>query len=302
MTPRALPGLIAIAVILASGCSERRATVEVVARGRSFLAPDSIPAGWTTFRFKNESGFVHFAVVERLPEGVGVREQQEHVAPVFQQGMDLLVAGKTDAAMQKFGELPAWFGQVVFQGGPGLTSPGHTSETTIRLEPGRYMLECYVKTDGVFHSYNPDSASFGMVHEFTVTGPVRRAPEPTAAVALTLSSAGGIEMTGDPVAGEQAVAVRFQDQKAYENFVGHDVHLVRLTDTTDLARLTNWMDWTRAEGLQTPAPAEFLGGINEMPAGSIGYLSVRLTPGRYAWIAEVPRADEKGMLREFAVR
>jgi hypothetical protein len=38
-----------------------------------------------------------------------------------------------------------------------------------------------------------------------------------------------------------------------------------------------------------------------MPAGSIAYLTVTLDPGRYAWVAEVPRPDEKGMLKVFEV-
>jgi hypothetical protein len=61
------------------------------------------------------------------------------------------------------------------------------------------------------------------------------------------------------------------------------------------------MDWSAPGGLQTPAPAEFLGGLNEMPAGSTGYFTVDLEPGEYAWISEVPDASAKGMLKEFEV-
>jgi hypothetical protein len=51
----------------------------------------------------------------------------------------------------------------------------------------------------------------------------------------------------------------------------------------------------------SPAPAEFLGGTNEMPAGATSYFNVTLEPGDYAWIAEVSRAGEKGMLVRFTV-
>jgi len=275
--------------------------IELKAVDRSFQAPDSVASGWVTFRFTNASTMTHFAVVERLPKGIGVREQQEQVAPVFQAGMDLLTEGKPDKAMAEFGVLPEWFGQVVFTGGPGLTAPGRTSQATVYLEPGTYLLECYVKTDGVFHSYNPDPTAYGMVHQLTVTAPASAAPEPEAAVTLTLSSTGGIEMSGTPVAGKQTVAVHFKDQIVHENFVGHDVHLVRLVDDTDSDALVAWMDWTRVGGLQTPAPAQFLGGVNEMPAGKTGYMTVTLEPGRYAWVAEVPNAAEKGMMKEFTV-
>ena len=197
--------------------------------------------------------------------------------------------------------MPAWFGEIVFVGGPGLVAPGGSAEATVYLEPGTYLLECYVKTNGVFHSYNAAPDVYGMVHELTVTEEVttETAPEPT--LELTLSGAGGIEGAGDVQPGRHTVAVHFTDQQAHENFVGHDVHLVRLEDDIDMEALETWMDWTQPTGLETPAPAAFLGGLNEMAAGETGYFTVNLTPGRYAWIAEVPNAEEKGMLKVFTV-
>lgn len=277
------------------------AVVDVVARDLTLVAPDSIAPGWTTFRFTNTSPMIHFAVVERMPDDVGLAEQQSEVAPVFQDGFDLLAEGDVDAAMAAFGELPSWFGEIVFMGGPGLTSPGRTSEATVHLEPGRYLLECYVKTDGVFHSYNPDEGADGMVHEFMVAGEASSAPEPEATVRLTISSEDGLVMQGDLTPGAHTIGVDFEDQVVHENFVGHDVHLVRLDPEADLDRLEEWMDWTRPEGLQSPAPLEFLGGTNEMPEGTTGYFTVSLEPGDYAWIAEVPEPSEKGMLVPFSV-
>ncbi len=275
--------------------------VEIVARGLKFDAPTEVAPGWTTFRFRNEAGMVHFALIERLPEGKGAAEQQAEVAPLFQQGMDLLNEGDADGAMQKFGALPEWFGDIVFVGGPGFVSAGQTGETTVHLEPGTYLIECYVKTGGVFHSYNPVPGEYGMVHEFTVTGERSPVAPPAADLTLTLSSGRGIEITGTPLAGTQTVAVVFEDQKVYENFVGHDVHLVRLADDADLDELIGWMDWRAPTGLETPAPALFLGGVNEMPAGATAYLTVDLDPGRYAWIAEVPDAAAKSLFNIFEV-
>jgi len=275
--------------------------VNIVARGLTFEAPDSIPSGWTTFRFANESGMVHFAILERLPEGITLKEQQESVAPVFQEGLRQLIAGQVDSAMGAFGTLPEWYGKVVFSGGPGLTSPGRVSQTTVRLEPGRYLVECYVKTAGVFHSYNPEPAAYGMVREIIVTDRVSGLVEPTATLRITISTERGIELTGHPVVGAQTVAVHFESQTVHENFVGHDVHLARLPDSADLAGLARWMDWSQPDGLQTPAPVQFLGGAEEMPAGNTQYLTVTLEPGRYAWISEVSNPDQKGMLVEFSV-
>lgn len=314
---RAAPPLFA-ALLLASACGGERGAdgseaeqaassasvpgvLEVVAVDRTFEAPDSAPAGWTTFRFRNASTFTHFAVVERMPAGIGIEEQQEEAAPIFQAGLDLMLAGRAEEAAAKFGELPAWFGEIVFLGGPGLTAPGRTSQSTVYLEPGTYVLECYVKTDGVFHSFNPDSTAYGMVHELTVVGPPSSVPEPSGDLTLTVSGEQGISVSGDPVVGEQTVAVQLADQTVHPNFVGHDVHLVRLADDTDLDALAAWMDWTRAGGLETPAPATFVGGVNEMPEGSTGYMTMTLEPGRYAWISEVPDADENGLLKAFSV-
>jgi len=275
--------------------------VSVVARGLTFEAPDTIPAGWTTFRFDNQAPMVHFVQVERLPEGITIKEQQELVAPVFQEGYRLLAAGQPDSAMAAFGTLPEWFGQIVFMGGPGLTAGGLVSEATVYLEPGTYLLECYVKTGGVFHSYNPAPPAYGMVHQFTVTDPATQAPEPTADLRITLSSERGIEVSGDPTPGRHTIAVTFEDQKVHENFVGNDLHLARLDGGTDTSALAAWMDWRFPGGLETPAPVQFLGGVQDMPAGSTGYFTVDFTPGEYAWISEVANPDQKGMLKTFQV-
>ncbi len=311
MKPVAIVTLVLAIACVSSGCSERDSTprhsggdpsvVEVTVRGLEFEAPDEIPSGWTTLRLNNESGMVHFAVLERLPEGIVLKDQQEQVAPLFQQGMDLLNAGESEAAREKFGELPEWFNQIVFMSGPGLTSAGQTAETSVYLEPGTYLLECYVKTNGVFHSYNPSPSAYGMVHELTVTEESSGAPEPRATLAITLSSERGIEVEGDPTPGQHTVAVHFEDQQVHEYFVGHYVHLVRMEHDTDIEELSFWMDWTQPTGLETPAPAEFLGGTHEMPADSKAYLAVRFQPGRYAWIAEVTNPAEKGMLKTFTV-
>ena len=59
--------------------------VDINITGLSFKAPDKILSGWTTFRIHNNSGMVHFALVEKFPEGYGVAEQQKEIAPLFQQ-------------------------------------------------------------------------------------------------------------------------------------------------------------------------------------------------------------------------
>ncbi|MBD3646670.1 MAG: hypothetical protein HUJ31_04270 [Pseudomonadales bacterium] len=215
--------------------------------------------------------------------------------------MNWLSEGDTEAAGKKCGERPEGFGEIVFCGGPGLVAPGTVAQATVNLKPGTYLMECYVKTGGVFHSYNPEEGSWGMVHQFTVTDEASGAPEPEASLEMTISAERGIEITDDIKPGQHTVRVTFADQKIHENFVEHDVHLVRLEEDSDIDELETWMDWRVPKGLQTPAPVEFLGGLNEMPAGETGYFTVPLYAGHYAWVAEVPNAREKGMLKVFTV-
>jgi hypothetical protein len=111
----------------------------------------------------------------------------------------------------------------------------------------------------------------------------------------------GIELESAPRPGLRTFAVHFDEQMVHEHFLGHDVHLVRLPDDTDLDALAVWMNWSAVGALATPAPAEFLGGTQEMPAGSTAYFTAQLTPGRYALIAEVPDPAGKNMLKTFSV-
>jgi hypothetical protein len=281
------------------------ASFDIVSRGMDFDAPQEVRSGWINFRFRNESPMIHFALIERLPDGHGLQDQQELVAPVFQRGMDLMLAGDASGAQAAFGELPPWFADIVFIGGPGLTGAGQTSEVTLRLPPGDYLLECYVKTGGVFHSYNPAPDRNGMVREFTVRAEPGAVPEPAATLELAISTAEGIQMRGTPVPGRQTIKVKFDEQTMHENFVGHDVHLVRLAAGGDadarLDELEYWMDWRQAGGLETPAPVTFIGGVNEMPAGSVAYLHLNLERGDYAWVSEVPGAIGKGLLKTFRI-
>lgn len=271
------------------------AQLEVIGRDLAFDAPDQIPSGWTTISFRNEGAVDHFLVLERLPEGKTLESSRSEILPVFQDGMNLIRQGKTDEAMARFGTLPAWYQDVAFMGGPGFTSPGGTSTVTVRLDPGTYVLECYVKTpEGQFHSY------LGMIDQIVVTDATAGGVEPEATSHMTLNN-DGIEWDGQVAAGPQTIAVRFAEQQVHGNFLGNDVHLVRLEGGSHTDSIAAWINWSLPNGLTTPAPAHFLGGLHEMPVGTTGYLHVDLEPGRYAWIAEVDNPASKNMLHPFTV-
>ncbi|HEX7130506.1 MAG TPA: hypothetical protein VF217_10640 [Rhodanobacteraceae bacterium] len=267
--------------------------MDVVVGDYRIEAPDEVPAGWTTVRLRNEGQQAHFVVFYRLPDGKTIADQQREVVPLFDQAMAALAAGEVDRAGAGaiLGGLPAWAAESKYRGGPGLLSPGGTTMATINLdEPGTYLMECYVKSpDGLFHT------SMGMLREIQVTADNNGAAEPEADFDIRLSNA-GIDAPAVVAAGPHLVRVNFvEDPQAP---LPYDVHLARLAGETDASKLVHWMDWMNIDGLRAPAPVEFLGGVENTPAGRNGYLSIDLEPGRYAWVSEI---NAQQMLREFVV-
>lgn len=270
--------------------------VTVVTQLMDFDAPDEIPSGWTTFEYVNNSEEAHFFVLEKLPEGKTIVDSKREIIPVFQEGMDFINAGKMDEGLTAFDKLPEWFSEIVFLGGPGLVSPKTKAETTLNLEPGYYVMECYVKMpNGVFHSV------IGMVAALQVTNEENKLLPPVSTIKMNISSEKGFEFNQELTTGLHIIEVNFVDQVPHEHFLGHDVHLAMLEDTVDLKDLEKWMNWTDPEGFKTPVPkgVKFLGGTQEMPAGEKAYFNANLKPGTYAFIAEVPNASDKNMLKVF---
>jgi hypothetical protein len=273
-------------------------SIEIITEVMDFQMVDTISSGWNTFRYYNKSKETHFFLLDKYPEGKYLKDAEEEVGPIFQNGMDLINEGKTEEGFAEFGKLPEWFSKIVFVGGSGLVSPGHSSETTVKLEPGYYIVECYVKmANGVFHS------SMGMVKELIVKDENSNNSPPNPTVSVNISSENGIVNKEVLSKGKQIFAVRFEDQTVHENFVGHDVNLVKLEDNANIDDLEKWMNWADPKGLITPSPEGviFLGGVNDMPSGSKGYFKVNLDPGNYALISEVPNSSEKNMLKLFEV-
>jgi len=274
--------------------SDSTAAVEVTALEYAFKAPDRIPAGWTTFRLINTGTEPHFFLLTRLPEGRTLEDYGRDVGSAFGAASDSLVAATVDKAGAfriLGGLLPAWYGSAAPAGGVGMVSPGISGEATVRLDPGTYVMECYVKSpEGRFHS------ELGMIRALEVTADTSRAAAPPADLRAAVSN-GRIEAPLTVAPGAHAVAVHFAEQP--EAGLGNDLHLVRLTEATRLDTVTRWMDWMERDGLRAPAPAEFLGGVQEMPAGRTAYFAVDLAPGKYAWVSERPA--EQPMARDFTV-
>lgn len=277
---------------------ETDTAIEIVTTAMEFRMTGQVQPGWQTFRYINMSDQPHFFLLEKYPEDKTLADGRREVFPVFQSGMDLIVEGDMEGAGGEFGKLPAWFFDVVFSGGSGMVSPGQTAVTTVKLEPGYYVIECYVKMpNGVFHS------AVGMSTALVVAGEPVPEPEFAADVQVEISSTDGMVFSDAIQQGRNTFSVFFKDQVAHENFVGHDVNLARLDESASLEELEKWMSWLDPKGLIAPGPqgVTFLGGVNDMTAGSTGYFTAELIPGRYALVSEVPDTRRKNLLKTFVV-
>jgi uncharacterized cupredoxin-like copper-binding protein len=273
-------------------------TIEVITNVMDFVTVDTVPSGWNTFKYINKSTEPHFILMDDYPEGKNLEDAKREVMPPFDNGMELINKGKIDEAMAEFGKLPEWFSQIVFTGGSGLISPKQSNTFTVKLLPGLYIMECYVKmANGKFHT------SMGMTKEIWVTKEDSGNKPPKADINISISSTEGVNYDGKITKGEHTFSVYYKDQIVHENFVGHDVNLVKLDENVNLEALEVWMNWADPKGLITPSPegVTFLGGTNDAPAGSTQYFKVILESGNYAFISEVPNANKKGMLKTFTV-
>ncbi|PTM07233.1 MAG: hypothetical protein DA407_10635 [Bacteroidetes bacterium] len=273
--------------------------INVITRSMEFQSVDTITSGWNTFKYENLSNETHFFLLDKYPEGKTVDNAVSDIAPVFEKGMDLINAGKAEEGFAAFGALPVWYGDIVFSGGTGLIAPKHTAVTAIQLDPGYYIMECYVKMpNGKFHTL------MGMAKPIVVTDEASGNTPPEATVNITLSGEEGMSYDKPITKGKHIFSVYVKDQKPHENFIWHDVNLVKLDANASEDALEAWMDWSDPKGLITPVPngITFLGGVNDMPAGSTGYFYADLKPGKYAFISEVPKTKSKGLFKVFEVK
>lgn len=277
------------------GGETERGVVEVTADDFEFEAPNQVPSGWTSLRLTNAGEQDHFFVLWRLPEGKTVRDYRQEVVNVFSQVYGRYSSGDLtrEETLQELGaELPDWFpSDAVPSGGVALTEAGTSAESTVRLEPGTHVLECYVKTpDGTWHTER------GMVKQLVVTEEDSGAEPPEPDVELTLSNY-EIDAPDRVAAGSRTVAVSVTDEP--EGVMPHDINLFRLDEGDDVDEIVAWMDWMELDQFRSPAPARPMGGVENLPAGATGYMTADLEPGRYAWVSEEYSA--RGMVQEFVV-
>jgi uncharacterized cupredoxin-like copper-binding protein len=241
-------------------------TATVHAKDFAFVsAPDTLPAGWTTFHFVNDGQTLHHMQIVRLDSGK--------------------TASDFSAAMSK-GPPPAW---VVFKGGPNAPNPGAFSHGAVNLEPGNYVMLCFVDIpDHVAH------LTKGMIRPFTVVASSAAGTEPASDATIALSDY-TFTVTGLK-AGSHTFKVTNNGPQP------HEVEIVRFAPGKSMKDLAAW-----ATTFQGPPPGDAIGGVVILMSGGSATFTADLTPGNYGFLCFVPDAKDgkphmqHGMAKEFKV-
>jgi len=272
--------------------------IEVTTTAMDFDIPSELQSGWTTFKYVNNSEEPHFFIFEKMPEGITIDNYNNELVPPFKAAFTYLLDENVEAAMKEFEKVPDWWSKVKLGGGVGLISPHRTAESTIYLNPGIYVMECYVRMpNGMPHAF------FGMLKQIVVTDDISTHQEPKADFEISVSSEKGVSFVDSLEVGNYSLAVNFEDQKLYETLLGHDINLVKLDNLSLLDTLGKWVNAADIKAFRSPAPVglTFLGGVEDLEAGKTGYFNVELKEGDYVLISEVPNTIQRNMFKTFKV-
>lgn len=267
--------------------------VDVTMVDYAFQAPDSIPSGWTTLKVANEGEEHHHFWLDRLPEGRTFEELQEAVIQPVDSLIQRLRAGEIDSVevAKAFDRVrPEWGKAENLQrrGGMGLLAAGRTGRTTVKLEPGTYVMRCYIRnSDGRYHLH------LGMVRPMTVTNEKTGAVPPTPDVTARIVDQ-KLHMEDAITAGPQVVKFWIDEEPAADADSAYYAYLVSLGDDTSIGTVKQWE-------FQNPAPTEFLGGVEYLDPDRTAYVMTDLSPGRYAWHWGYFRSEAPPYLKTFVV-
>ena len=229
--------------------------VNVTAKDFAFDAPDSIPAGVTTFRLTNQGPNIHHLQLLKFEEGKTLADFQ--------------------AAMKVPGPPPKW---VVAAGGPTPPPTGETATATLAIEPGNYAMVCFVDTpDHVPHIMK------GMARALTVTAPAPNAataPELNADVTMTLADYSFTAST-PLTAGKHIIRV---DNSATQP---HEIAIFQLAPGKTLGDIAAW-----GKDFKGELPGKFVGGMAAIDPKRHGFVEVDLPAGDYALLCFVPDAKD----------
>jgi uncharacterized cupredoxin-like copper-binding protein len=240
----------------------------VTATDDRFDAAGEIAPGLTTIHMINGGRELHQVQIFRIPAD---RTSAEFVASVMHPG-----------------PLPAW---AIAVGGPNAVVPGGTSDATLELTPGRYIVACLVPdADHVPH------AAKGMVRPLTVLS-ARFASRQTPWSDRTVTLTEYAFVLSEPLTvGSHTLRVENDGTQ------DHEAVLVRLAPGKTARDFAAW-----ADDQIGPPPGEPIGGVTALAPGLEAYVTIDFTPGRYALLCFLPDARDGrphvayGMIKEFAI-
>lgn len=263
----------ALAVCLLAACAPQESpgpnVVTVVASDFGYDLPDQIPAGVTTVRMVNEGSEAHHAVIAKIEAGRTVEE-----------------------LVEQYEAENYWPEYVEYVGGPGDTAPGDTAQMTLTLEPGHYVLVCFIPSpDGAPHLMK------GMTRLVeVVASDGQGASEPTPDVTVQLADF-AFGFSGRVPSGDVTFRVENEGPQV------HDMVILQLEPGKTVADFFEFL-----EGGAQGAPAgRIVTSITGMNAGRHVSFTAHLEPGDYTAICWVPdRGDLRphfmhGMVQEFSV-
>lgn len=235
--------------------------VEVSARDFSLTAPESIPAGLTTFRLTQAGSAGHQLWIRRLEPG---RTFDEFAAAIVE------------------GRPTPWATQL---GGPGFTDPPLTTNATLVLQPGIHALVCYMGAEGDARAH----AKKGMVRRLDVMmAATASTVEPSADVVATILE-DGYDFSPTLSAGRHVLKVRNttsteQQFRIQRVLPGHTVDeaLTFRRGTAASGRLI--------EGVAGAPPFETSGRLVGIRPGHYLITTIDLKPGTYLVTSQTGRA------------
>lgn len=248
--------------------------VTLTAVDYAFEAPDTIEAGFTTFRLVNDGSQLHMAQLIKLEGGRSLD--------------DFLVAYAE--AFRTTGPRPPWAPRF---GGPGAADPGGSSNTTEYLEPGSYAWICIMNVpDGIPHVVKARMARAFAVRAHNGAPPPQTAPAASLVFQLVDYA---FRITGPLRAGRHVVRVENAGTEP------HEVGLLRLAPGKTMEDLQAWM-----QDPQGPPPGSSVGGVSSLAPKLEAYFEVDLTAGDYVVLCFVTAPDgrshvEHGMIQQVRI-
>jgi hypothetical protein len=251
---------LAAATLLLAACggndSETNA-VELEGDEYAFVLPETIEGGWTTFDFENTGGEWHEFALAKLGAGKTMADVRRYLADPKSQEQPP----------------PDW---VQIRAGIPTLADGERAALTQQLEPGRYVLLCFLPApDGKSH------IEHGMVREFVVEGDAQ-AGVPDADATLSL---GAWQAAPQLEAGERTIELRNDGDEP------SSVFLTSFEPGKTEQDLERWEE----NGMRGPAPARFLGGAIDVAPHTSVYYTVELEQGREYTLFD----DERGIQKAF---